>query len=93
MLGEYGETLVVDWGLAKSVSRASTKEVTDSSLPVESTLMPRSGSSVVQTMMGHAVGSPPYMSPEQAGGEQHQLGPATDIYSLGGSDPVYVAYK
>jgi serine/threonine protein kinase len=83
MLGEYGETLVVDWGLAKSVDRSKSDEVTDSSLPVEATLMPRSGSSVVKTMMGHAVGSPPYMSPEQARGEQDRLGPATDIYSLG----------
>ena len=81
MLGEYGETLVVDWGLAKTVGRF--EEPSDSSLPSESTLMPSASDKVTDTVLGHAIGSPPYMSPEQAAGEQEHLGPSTDIYSLG----------
>lgn len=81
MLGDYGETLVVDWGLAKTMARS--KEPTDSSLPSESTLMPSASDRVDATILGRAIGSPPYMSPEQAGGEQEHLGAATDIYSLG----------
>ena len=86
MLGQHGETLVVDWGLAKTLASegaVSSFDVSDRSGP-KSALVPRSGSTFDDTMLGKAIGSPPYMSPEQARGEHDQLGPATDIYSLGG---------
>jgi tRNA A-37 threonylcarbamoyl transferase component Bud32 len=76
MLGEYGETLVIDWGLAKVVGRSEPKEG-------ETTLRPSSGSDVVQTAAGSAIGTPSFMSPEQAEGRLEALGPATDVYSLG----------
>jgi eukaryotic-like serine/threonine-protein kinase len=76
MLGRYGETLVVDWGLAKVVGRA---EPTGD----EPTLRPSSGSGVAETAYGAAVGTPAYMSPEQAAGRLDQLGPASDVYGLG----------
>jgi serine/threonine-protein kinase len=77
MLGKYGETLVVDWGLAKAF--AETVEVGVSEAPVK----PRSAGQSTATQMGHVLGTPAYLSPEQAAGRLDQLGPATDIYSLG----------
>lgn len=78
MLGKFGETLVVDWGLAKAVGRDEPYTM----MP-DATLQPRSGSGSAKTEMGRAIGTPSYMSPEQAAGRLEELGRASDVYSLG----------
>jgi serine/threonine protein kinase len=82
MLGEYGETLIVDWGLAKVMRDDDTQQVT----PVsdESPLLPNLNQAAdIDTAIGTTLGTPAYMSPEQAAGQMEELSPACDIYSLG----------
>jgi serine/threonine protein kinase len=95
MLGEFGETLVVDWGLAKAMSltpqpplpKTGEGERSDEAEPVLSPPLPTwergSGGEGDLTRTGQALGTPAYMSPEQAAGRLDQMGPASDIYSLG----------
>ncbi len=81
MLGKYGETLVVDWGLAKVLDGAGTPPPAGGA--EEPRLRPWSADGSDQTVAGTAVGTPAYMSPEQAAGRLDRLGPASDVYSLG----------
>ncbi|GAB5402953.1 MAG: serine/threonine-protein kinase [Aureliella sp.] len=75
MIGDYGETILVDWGLAKSIDEQSVDGSTRQGTVPESTEL---------TQFGAAVGTPAYMSPEQAdGGVRTPVGVASDIFSLG----------
>ena len=114
MLGDYGETLVVDWGLAKATLLAKADHDA-SSQPRDSNVAPptatigviegsidtsldtfdfessplarqaiaSTGPSVFATQPGQIKGSPAYMSPEQAAGRWDDVGPGSDVYSLG----------
>ncbi|MDR3636502.1 MAG: protein kinase [Isosphaeraceae bacterium] len=73
MLGEYGETLVVDWGLAKPIGARSDEPAGDI----------RRARAIEETTAGAVKGSPVYMSPEQAAGRWDEVGPASDVYALG----------
>jgi serine/threonine protein kinase len=77
IVGKHGETLVVDWGLAKLLGRSDP----DSG---ERTLLPSSAGGSNETLPVSAPGTPSYMSPEQAEGHLDRLGPRSDVYSLGG---------
>lgn len=80
MLGPFGETLVVDWGLAKVVGRSEEVRAAGAG----ETLVPSSGDSGPgETAMGSVVGTPAYMSPEQAAGRWDVVAQASDVYGLG----------
>jgi serine/threonine protein kinase len=77
MLGPFGETLLVDWGLARTIPPTEPAPGTESR-PLHLVAPEGSGETA-----GMVVGTPAYMSPEQAEGRSDRLGPPSDIYGLG----------
>jgi eukaryotic-like serine/threonine-protein kinase len=78
MIGPFGETLVADWGFAKPIG-----QLDDPTEEGQGRIRPSSGSGLEPTQAGEALGTPAYMSPEQASGRHDRIGPTTDIYGLG----------
>ena len=76
MLGRFGETLVVDWGLAK-LADGEPEAATSGRLVVGA------DAQCADTRAGSAIGTPAYMPPEQAAGNLEDLSPASDVYALG----------
>ncbi len=77
LLGEFDETLVVDWGLAKQTDQPADDGADEASGLVTGEI------EAGLTRQGKALGTPAFMSPEQAAGRFNDVGSASDVYSLG----------
>jgi serine/threonine-protein kinase len=83
VLGDFGEVMVLDWGLAKVVGQRVTEPEVERSDDITSPIIDVEGDSWVETIQGEILGTPSYMSPEQASGRHDLVDQRSDIYGLG----------
>ena len=83
MVGRFGEVYVVDWGLARVLGREDLHDLRLAAAPAKEGETDELRASGLYTMDGDIIGTPVYMSPEQANPRLGTLGPQADVYALG----------
>jgi eukaryotic-like serine/threonine-protein kinase len=78
MVGEFGETVLLDWGIAKVRGKRDI-----GARDIKRDLSVLRDENVEQTTAGAAMGTPSYMSPEQAKGEIDEIDERSDVWGLG----------
>ncbi|MBI4559468.1 MAG: protein kinase [Candidatus Hydrogenedentes bacterium] len=81
MVGEFGETVVIDWGLAKI--KGQNDLISDDLQKTLHGLRLGEETELTKTTYGHALGTPNYMPPEQALGQIDHVDERSDVYALG----------
>lgn len=84
LVGEYGETLVIDWGLARLPgTKEATQTAIENGIDGKAPLHVRSGSEVDKTIQGGQLGTVGYAPPEQLNGRVDLISERSDVYGLG----------